>query len=259
MSSTVEIARDDAACVITLNRPDKRNAVSVEMMRAIAGAVKAAEDDVRAAAVIITGGTKFFSAGADLNEALAVKSSPQAIAYFSEWHRLTATLEGLTKPVIAAIEGFCITGGLELALACDLRIAGAGASFAITSAKIGTVAGAGGTQRLPRLIGIPNALELLFSADAIDSDEAMRIGLINRLVPQGEALAHAKAQARVYQERGPLSLSLVKQAVYRGTQMDLASAIQFETMLVTAIYGTEDKNEGISAFLEKRRPTFRGR
>jgi enoyl-CoA hydratase/carnithine racemase len=259
MSSTVEIAHDDAACVVTLNRPDKRNAVSVEMMRAIAVAAKAAEDDASTAAVIITGGATFFSAGADLNEALAVKSSPQAIAYFGEWHRLTATLEGLAKPVIAAIEGFCITGGLELALACDIRIAGAESSYAITSAKIGTVAGAGGTQRLPRLIGIPKALEILFSADPIRADEALRIGLINQLVPQGEALARAKALARVYKERGPLSLALVKQAVYRGTQMDLASAIQFETMLVTAIYGTEDKNEGISAFLEKRRPTFRGR
>jgi enoyl-CoA hydratase/carnithine racemase len=258
MSSSVQIDRDDAACVITLNRPDKRNAVSVEMMQAIAAAAQAAEREEEVAAVIITGGPAFFSAGADLNEALAVKRSPQALAYFGEWHRLTAALEGLAKPVIAAIEGFCITGGLELALACDLRIAGAGASFAITSARIGTVAGAGGTQRLPRIVGIAKALEILFAAEPIDAAEAHRIGLINQLVPTGGALARAKEVARLYKERGPLSLALAKQAVYRGMQMDLASAIQFETMLVTAIYGTDDKNEGISAFLEKRRPVFRG-
>ena len=161
--------------------------------------------------------------------------------------------------MIAAIEGFCITGGLEFALACDLRIAGEGASFAITSSKIGTVAGAGGTQRLPRIVGMAHALDILFSADPIDAKEAYRIGLINRLTPKGEALNSAKALVKTYAQRAPLSLALVKRAVHRGMQMDLASAIEFETYLVTTIYGTEDKQEGISAFLEKRTPKFKGK
>ncbi|MEJ0068748.1 MAG: enoyl-CoA hydratase/isomerase family protein [Pseudomonadota bacterium] len=256
--STVQIAHDDAACIITLNRPDKRNAVSVQMMHEIATAATEAEADPGIVAVILTGGTAFFSAGADLNEALAVKTTPQALAYFPEWHRLNGTLEALRKPVIAAIEGFCITGGLELAMACDLRIAASNASFAITSAKIGTVAGAGGTQRLPRLVGPAKALELLFSADPIDAAEALRIGLVNRVVPTGQAVSEAKQLVQTYKARGPISLALAKQAVYRGMQMDLASAIDLETLLVTAIYGTQDKQEGISAFLEKRVPTFRG-
>jgi enoyl-CoA hydratase/carnithine racemase len=160
--------------------------------------------------------------------------------------------------VIAAPSNFCINGGLELAMACDLRIAAAGASFAITSAKIGTVAGAGGTQRLPRLVGPAKALELLFAAEPIDAAEALRIGLVNRVVPTGQALGEAMRLAQTYQARGPLSLAFAKQAVHRGMEMDLASGIELETLLVTAIYGTQDKQEGISAFLEKRTPIFRG-
>jgi enoyl-CoA hydratase/carnithine racemase len=255
---TVRVESDGAACVVTLNRPDKRNAVSVQMMHEITTAAKAAEADPAIVAVILTGGEKFFSAGADLNQALAVKTATQALDYFGEWHALNAGLEALRKPVIAAIEGFCIGGGLELALACDLRVCAEDSTFAITSAKIGTVAGAGGTQRLPRLVGVGNALEILFAADPIDAAHAHRIGLVNQVAPKGQALARAKALVRVYQERGPLSLALVKQAVHRGMQMDLASGIQYETMLVTTIYGTQDKQEGISAFLEKRKPAFKG-
>jgi len=188
-----------------------------------------------------------------------VRSATDGTRYFKAWHRLTCALEALGKPVLAAIEGFCITGGCELALACDLRIAGAGASFAITSSRIGTVAGAGGTQRLPRLVGPANALALLFSAEPIDAAEAYRIGLVNRMVPAGEALAAAKALVGVYAERAPLGLAFAKRAVYRGLQMDLESGLEFETFLVTTIYGTADKQEGISAFLEKRKPSFTGR
>ena len=255
---SVQIVHDEAACVVTLDRPAKRNAISVAMMHEIAAAARAAEADPDVAAVILTGGPDFFSAGADLTEALAIETPPQARAYFGEWHRLTGALEDLRKPVIAAIEGFCLTGGLELALACDLRIAGAGASFAITSAKIGTVAGAGGTQRLPRLIGAAKALELLFAADPIDAAEAARLGLVNRVVPAGAALAAAQQLAATYRARAPLGLAFAKQAVHRGLQMDRAAALAFETDLVTAIYATADKREGIAAFLEKRPPRFRG-
>ena len=161
-------------------------------------------------------------------------------------------------PAIAAIEGFCLTGGLEFALACDLRVAGKGASFAITSARIGTVAGAGGTQRLPRLVGHSKALELLFAAEPIAAAEAHRIGLINRLVETGGALTSALELAELYATRAPLSLAFAKRAVHRGMQMDLTSALEFEAMLAATIYTTDDRREGISAFLEKRVANFTG-
>jgi enoyl-CoA hydratase/carnithine racemase len=256
---TIRIDNDGPAAVITLNRPDKRNAISTQLMDEVIAALGTADREPAIRAVILTGGPSYFAAGADLNEALQVKTAEQGMRYFKRWHRLNQIIEELGKPVIAAIEGFCITGGLELALACDLRVAGDGASFAITRSKIGTVAGAGGTQRLPRLVGVSNALDILFAANPIDAQEAHRIGLINRLVKRGEALSAAKAMVKVYEERAPLSLALVKRAVHRGMQMDLASAIEFETFLVTTIYGTEDKQEGISAFLEKRTAQFKGK
>lgn len=256
---TIVTEQDGPAFVIALNRPDRRNAVSTVSMREIAEAVTAAEADAAVRGIIITGGPEFFSAGADLNDAIKVKSASDGLDYFNRWHRLNEALERLSKPVLAAVEGFCMTGGCELALACDIRVGAEGSSYAITSARIGTVAGAGGTQRLPRIVGPAKALEILFAAEPVDAQEAYRIGLINRLTPRGQALAEAKRMVAVYATRAPLSLALVKRAVHRGMQMDLASAIEFETFLVTTIYGTEDKQEGISAFLEKRPARFQGR
>ncbi len=256
---TIRVERDGPACVLRLDRPEKRNAVSLRMMDEIVQATTEAAGDGTTRAIVIAGGDAVFSAGADLNEAFKVKSAIDGRAYFGAWHRLNRHIEELPLPVIAAIEGICVTGGLELALACDLRIGAEGSSFAVTSARIGTVAGAGGTQRLPRLVGTSAALAILFSADPIDADEALRIGLINRKTAKGAALAEAKALAAVYAERAPLSLAFVKRAVHRGVQMDLESAIEFETYLVTTVYGTEDKAEGIGAFLEKRPAVFKGR
>ena len=245
--------------IVTLNRPHRRNAVDLMMMEEIIAAARQAEADPTVRALIITGGKDYFSAGADLNDALAIKTPAAGADYFGRWHRLNATLEKLAKPVIAAIEGFCMTGGCEMALACDIRVAGEGASFALTSSRIGTVPAADGTQRLPRIVGIGKALELMFSAETIDAAEAYRVGLVNRLVPAGRALEEACTMAAVYEKRAPVSHALIKRAVRQGMQMDLDSGVEFETLAVTTIYGTEDKDEGISAFLEKREASFKGR
>jgi len=255
---TIKTRSEGPAFVIELHRPDRRNAVSEQMMDDIMAACHEAEGKKDISAIVLTGGKDYFSAGADLNEAFKVKSAQEGRRYFSHWHRLNDTLEQSPKPVIAAIEGFCMTGGLELALAADLRIASENATFAITSARIGTVAGAGGTQRLPRVVGLSNALDILFAAEPIDSGEALRVGLVNRRVANGTTLEAAVNMAKHYATRAPLALAFVKRAVHRGMQMDLASAIEFETMLVTTVYGTADKAEGISAFLEKRTARFTG-
>src|ERR1700761_79646 len=189
---TIMVEQDGPALVITFNRPKQRNAISLQMIVELMTALTAADEDASVSAVILTGGDKGFAAGADLNEAIKIASAADGVAYFKKWHVLCDTLETLTKPVIAAIEGYCMTGGFELALACDLRVGGRSSAFTITSSRIGTVAGAGGTQRLPRIVGRAHALEIMFAAEAIDGAHAYRIGLLNRLVEDGGALAEAK-------------------------------------------------------------------
>jgi enoyl-CoA hydratase/carnithine racemase len=257
--NTLRVEKEGPACVIILNRPQRRNAISIEMMDELIDVMQAVDSDGEVSGVIISGGDEYFAAGADLNEAQQVKTAEQGVDYFRRWHRVCDALETSKKPVIAAIEGFCMTGGCELVLACDIRIGGRDSTYAITSSRIGTVAGAGGTQRLPRIVGTAYALEILFAAEPFTAEDAFRMGLINRLTDKGGALAEAKKMVDLYASRAPLSLALVKRAVHRGMQMDLASGLEFETFLVTTIYGSEDKQEGIAAFLEKRKANFKGR
>ena len=256
---TIIVERDGPALVITFNRPEKRNAISCKLMDEVMHAIEAVDDDSTIFGIIITGGAKYFSSGADLNEALELQASPvSGVKYMKKWRKLNASLEGSSKPVLAAIEGFCMTGGFEMTFACDLRIAGQGSHFAITSSRIGTVPGSGATQRLPRIVGTGAALEILFSATPIKADDAYRIGLLNRLVPEGRALAEAKDMVRLFSERAPFSLKLLKRAVYCGMQMGLNEALEFESFVVNTAYQTNDKQEGITAFLEKRKAVFGG-
>jgi enoyl-CoA hydratase/carnithine racemase len=255
---TIEVSKAGPAAIIRFNRPAKRNAISFAMMDEIEEALRSLDTDAEVRGIIFTGGDAFFSSGVDLN-AMKDMSSPAKFAdYMTRWRRLNKSLETHSKPIIAAIEGFCLTGGLELALGCDLRVGAEGAQFTITSSKIGTVPGAGGTQRLPRLIGISNALDILFSANTIDARRAYEIGLLNRITAKGGALAEALAMVDVYAQRAPLSLQFCKRAVYAGMQMPLAEAIEFEGFVVNTIYTTNDKREGIESFLEKRPPRFTG-
>lgn len=255
----IKTSQDGSAFIITFNRPERRNAISVATMDELIDAAQTADAIPEVRGVILTGGMDYFSAGADLNDALAISGAADGLAYFKRWHRLCDVYENLTKPVFAAIEGFCMTGGCEFAMACDIRIAAEDATFAITSSKIGTVAGAGGTQRLARLVGPSKAIEIMFAADPIDATEAHRIGLVNRKVAKGTAVAEAMKMIKVYENRAPLSLAFIKRVVYRGLQMDLASSLEFEAFLVTTIYGSQDRKEGISAFLEKRPAKFTGK
>jgi enoyl-CoA hydratase/carnithine racemase len=253
---TLAVGRADAALVVTLNRPERRNAINSKMMEELIAVARSGESDGEVRAIIITGGSDFFSAGADLKELSEGRTS--GAQNLKSWRRVTNTLEELAKPVIAAIEGFCLTGGMEFALACDIRIAGQGASFGITSARLGTIPGFGATQRLPRVVGASRALEILFSAEPIDTEEAYRIGLINRKTARGAALEEAKRLVGIYAQRAPLSLAGLKRAVYRGIEMDLHSGLDFENSLGATLLMTGDRQEGIAAFLEKRKPQFRG-
>lgn len=256
---TIVTQQDGAAFIITLNRPAMRNAINVQMTKDVMAACKIAESSPSVRAVIVTGGPDYFSAGGDLNEALALKTMPEIVTFMKHYDTAFNAIETLDKPVIAAIEGFCITGGWEFAMACDIRVAGEGASFTLTGARIGTVPGGGGTQRLPRQVGVGKALDIHFSAEPISAAEAYRIGAVERLVAKGQAMTEAKAMVKVYEKRAPLSHAYAKRAVRAGVQMDTVSALEYERFLVTAVYETEDRKEGIAAFLEKRQPAFKGR
>lgn len=255
---TLDVSIETPAAIIRMNRPDKRNAISFLMMDELETALAALQDDQSVRGIIVTGADGCFSAGMDLNALKDVISPGQFMGYMTRWRRLNETLENHTKPIIAAIEGYCLTGGFELALACDIRVGAVGSLYGITSSKIGTVPGAGGTQRLPRIVGISNALDILFSADSIDAERAFQIGILNRLTEKGGALGKAKEMVGTYAGRAPLSLQFAKQAVYAGMQMPLGDAIKFEAYVVSTIYQTRDKQEGIRSFLEKRSPRFTG-
>jgi len=255
---TIRRERTGASVVLTLDRPERRNAISVQMMEEIASALEEAAADRASRAVIITGTSDFFSAGRDLKEVAAMTGRADKERARRAWRRVTDTIETSSLPVVAAIEGHCLTGGLELALACDFRVAGEGARFGITSAKLGTIPGFGGTQRLPRMVGVAQALEMLFSAEPIDAAEALRIGLISHATPRGGALAEALSICSVYAKRAPLSLAMLKQVVRRGMTMDMDSALNYEFAMGATLHQTRDRQEGLEAFLQKREPQFKG-
>ncbi|HJM92397.1 MAG: enoyl-CoA hydratase/isomerase family protein [Alphaproteobacteria bacterium] len=247
------------AAILTLNRPDKYNALSDELLRAIGDKMHELDSNGSVRGIILTGTDKFFSTGADLDSALRAQDLPSTHAMLAYFDYCNRAIERSRKPVIAAINGFCLTGGLEVALACDIRIAGSSSKFGVTSSKIGSVAGAGGTQRLPRTVGREWAKDMLFSADFIDADTALRIGLVSRVVAPEQVMATALARVDAYAQRAPLSVWYAKVAVNTGMEMDKEPALEFERHLTAGLFTTEDRSEGMSAFLEKREAEFKGR
>ncbi|MCO5066854.1 MAG: enoyl-CoA hydratase/isomerase family protein [Rhizobiaceae bacterium] len=259
MSDTIKSEVREATVIVTLNRPEKHNALSQELLRALGDKVKECNADGRCRAIVITGSDKAFSTGVDLNEALQATTQRQATAYAASFRQLGETIERSAVPVIAAVSGWCITGGMELALMCDIRLAAPNAVFGITSARIGSVAGGGGTQRLPRIVGSAYAKEMLFTSEYIDAAEAERVRLVNRVVRSGSVVDAAVAMAEKICAMAPLSISWLKSAVDHGMNMDLQSGLQYEAHLCSSAFMTEDRAEGMNAFLQKRKATFHGR
>jgi enoyl-CoA hydratase len=243
--------------VVTLNRPNKLNAIDIKMREELIDALQDAGNDHQTRVVILTGGTRVFCAGADIKEPptpilLWDKISPKRT--YSYYH----LIEDMGKPVIAAIAGYCMGGGLELACTCDIRIAAENAVLGDAHSKIGVIGGGGSTQRLSRLIGIAKAKELIFSGDPIDAKEAERIGLVNKVVPTESLLNEAKKLGNIYKERPPIVLKLLKAAINDGIQMSFAQGLDYEAKCASIVSLTDDYKEGINAFLEKRKPVFKG-
>jgi enoyl-CoA hydratase/carnithine racemase len=259
MSDFLLIERRPPAAIVTLNRPDKQNALNAELLSALDTELAQFDLDDEIRGVILTGNDKVFSTGGDLKEGLAVDTISDIHNWLSLFARANSRLENLRKPVIAAINGYCVTGGLELALCCDIRIAGIGAQFGVTSSRIGTVAGAGATQRLARLLRPDWAKELLFSGDFIDAQKALEIGLVTEIVDRDKVMDTALSRVESYARRAPLSVWYAKLAINNGRQMDLQSGLNYERQLTAGLFATGDRKEGMAAFLEKRPPQFKGK
>lgn len=253
------VERCEAIALVTLNRPQKHNALSLDLLQRLAAIMRELSDDRTVRVVILRGSDTCFSTGMDLDDLAGATAVVETQRVLGIARDATAAIEHCPKPVIAAIAGWCLTGGLEMALACDIRVAADNAKFGITSARIGTVAGMGGTQRLPRLVGPARAKEILFSAEPIDAAEAFRIGLVNRVVPAGQEVDAAMDMGRLFARRAPLSLAFAKTAVDTGMTMPLGSALTFEIGLTMQLFTTDDRAEGLRAFREKRDADFKGR
>jgi enoyl-CoA hydratase/carnithine racemase len=259
MSEILIVERHGNAALVRFNRPDKQNALSAEVLDAIDTTLAELDKDASIRGVVITGNEKVFSTGGDLKEALSTNSLPQVRAWLDRFARANGRIESISKPVIAAIEGFCLTGGLEIALCCDIRMAATNAKFGITSSRIGTVAGAGGPQRLARLIGPERTKDMLFGAEFIDAQKALAIGLVSEVLEPGQVIPAALARIELYAQRAPLAVWYAKEAINNGLQMDLQSALHFERQLTTQLFMTDDRKEGMAAFLEKRPAKFTGK
>jgi enoyl-CoA hydratase/carnithine racemase len=247
------------AAVVRMNREDKRNALSGALLHDLTRLVTEAGKDESVSGIVLTGGRRCFSAGADLAEAVQVKTPADFEPFAAAAAELNRAIEENPKPVIAVIHGPCITGGLEVAMACDERIAARGSTFAMTSSRIGSVAGFGGTQRLPRLVGLPAAKRMMFSSRIMAADEALNMGLIDELAPAEDTLPIALSRIDEYSKVGPLSIALTKRAVHFGAQLPLAAGLELERALCARAFATADKEEGMRAFLEKRVAHFNGR
>ena len=256
---TLLLERGDAFAVVTLNRPKVMNALNRALFAELDDAFTTLATDTAVRAIILTGaGEKAFAAGADISE-LSALSAAEAHELARRGQAVFRKIETCGKPVIAAIQGFALGGGCELAMACTLRIASERARLGQPEVKLGLIPGYGGTQRLPRLVGKGAALKLLLTGDMVGAEEAFRIGLVDEVVPAEALMSRAEALARAIAQQAPLAVAGCLRAVDAGYDLPLETGLEMEASLFGLACATEDKAEGTRAFLEKRPPAWKGR
>ena len=256
--ANILVEKSDAIAVITVNRPDKLNALNATTIAELDRAFRAAASDDQVRGVILTGaGEKAFVAGADIGE-LSAMGPIDGVGVSRVGQEAFRFLETMGKPVIAAVNGYALGGGMELALACHLRIASEKARFGLPEVKLGIIPGYGGTVRLPRIVGRGRALELILTGEMIDAAEAHRIGLANRVVASGTALDESRALMTKILANGPVALRLALESVEHGADVSMRDGLTLESSLFGLLATTEDMREGMGAFLEKRPAAFEG-
>ena len=243
---------------LTINRPEKMNAISNELITELKKLLDEIEDDDELRVLVITGaGEKAFVAGADINE-LVNRDANLGRKVSRERQEVFSRIENLHVPVIAAVNGYALGGGLELALACSIRICSEDAQFGAPEVKLGIIPGDGGTQRLPRLVGLGRAMEIVLTGDFINAQEAFRIGLVNRIAPKEKLMENVLELAEKLASRPPLAVRFAKEAVNRSQEGASTSGFALESYLHALSCTTEDKKEGVAAFIEKRKGTYKG-
>jgi len=254
---TILVERKGAVAIIRMNRPDKLNAMNTRLKEETTHALGDLEKDDSVRVAVITGvGDKAFIAGADINEFAGKKPIDQWQSYGHT--SLYNVVDRFPKPILAMINGYCLGGGCELAMACDIRIASDRARIGQPEINIGIIAGFGGTQRLPRLVGPGRAAEILLTGDLVDASSAERIGLVDRVVPHDRLLEEAKALASRIASKGAMAVALTKACLRAAQEMPLSAGLSYETAAFGIVGGTEDRAEGMRAFLEKRPPAWKG-
>jgi enoyl-CoA hydratase/carnithine racemase len=256
MGELVESSRDGHVALLRLNRPEARNALSPEAMEELASGLERLDPDPEVRCVVIAGSDEVFAAGADI-KAMAERSFEEALRHpaASFWRRLAA----IKTPLIAAVSGYALGGGCELALACDMIVASETAVFGQPEIRLGIIPGGGGTQRLARVLGKQRAMEYVLTGERFDAATALELGLVNRVVGKDRWLDEAMALAGTVAERPPIAARLAKQAVLAAEETALAAGLESERRLYELAMATEDRVEGMQAFLEKREPKFEGR
>jgi len=255
---TLLVERRGRVALITINRPEKRNALNIQTREEGAAALDELRDDESVRVVVITGaGDKAFVAGADIGEFKGRTAVSQRDVMTAR--SLFTAVDTFPKPVVAMVNGFCLGGGCELALACDLRIAGDRASFGQPEINLGIIPGGGGTQRLTRLVGEGKAMELILTGDIIDAQTAFQIGLVNMVVPAADLEGKTMELASRIADKSPVALRMAKEAVKTASRSNLDEGLRREVDLFALCFSSEDKDEGVNAFLEKRKPEFKGR
>lgn len=256
---TLEVSREGGVTLVTISRPEALNALTLQVLEELSFAFEDIDDDDETRAVVLTGaGDKAFVAGADIKE-MSGFHAVDARAYSDAGQGVLNRIEVLGKPVIAAVNGFALGGGCELAMACHLRIASEKARFGQPEVKLGVIPGFGGSQRLPRLVGMGRALELMLTGDMIPAEEAYRIGLVNKVVPHDTLREEALAIAGTIASQAPLALRWILEAALQGEGRSTADGCDIEANLFGLCFSTEDQKEGMAAFVEKRAPKFQGK